>query len=189
MRSLVPEMEKNGVDALYRNIELPLVEVLSAMEKAGIATDQKRWKEVLEDMQQRERHILREIYTEAGESFNVNSPRQLSYILFDKMHMPAGKKTKTGYSTAASVLDKLAETYPFVKKILEYRTLSKLISTYLLALPELIRPETGRIHTSFNQTVTATGRLSSSNPNLQNIPVRTEEGEENPLPVCSGRRI
>ena len=146
---LVPEMEKNGVDALYRNIELPLVEVLAAMEKAGIATDQKRWKEVLEDMQQRERHILREIYTEAGESFNVNSPRQLSYILFDKMHMPAGKKTKTGYSTAASVLDKLAETYPFVKKILEYRTLSKLISTYLLALPELIRPETGRIHTSF----------------------------------------
>lgn len=175
---LVPEMEKNGVGALYRNIELPLVEVLTAMEKAGIATDQKRWKEVLEDMQQRERHILREIYTEAGESFNVNSPRQLSYILFDKMHMPAGKKTKTGYSTAASVLDKLAETYPFVKKILEYRTLSKLISTYLLALPELIRPETGRIHTSFNQTVTATGRLSSSNPNLQNIPVRTEEGRK-----------
>lgn len=175
---LVPEMEKNGVDALYRNIELPLVEVLAAMEKAGIATDQKRWKEVLEDMQQREGHILREIYTEAGESFNVNSPRQLSYILFDKMHMPAGKKTKTGYSTAASVLDKLAETYPFVKKILEYRTLSKLISTYLLALPELIRPETGRIHTSFNQTVTATGRLSSSNPNLQNIPVRTEEGRK-----------
>lgn len=175
---LVPEMEKNGVDALYRNIELPLVEVLAAMEKAGIATDQKRWKEVLEDMQQRERNILREIYTEAGESFNVNSPRQLSYILFDKMHMPAGKKTKTGYSTAASVLDKLAETYPFVKKILEYRTLSKLISTYLLALPELIRPETGRIHTSFNQTVTATGRLSSSNPNLQNIPVRTEEGRK-----------
>lgn len=175
---LVPEMEKNGVGALYRNIELPLVEVLAAMEKAGIATDQKRWKEVLEDMQQRERHILREIYTKAGESFNVNSPRQLSYILFDKMHMPAGKKTKTGYSTAASVLDKLAETYPFVKKILEYRTLSKLISTYLLALPELIRPETGRIHTSFNQTVTATGRLSSSNPNLQNIPVRTEEGRK-----------
>lgn len=175
---LVLEMEKNGVDALYRNIELPLVEVLAAMEKAGIATDQKRWKEVLEDMQQRERYILREIYTEAGESFNVNSPRQLSYILFDKMHMPAGKKTKTGYSTAASVLDKLAETYPFVKKILEYRTLSKLISTYLLALPELIRPETGRIHTSFNQTVTATGRLSSSNPNLQNIPVRTEEGRK-----------
>ncbi|WP_337740761.1 DNA polymerase I [Allisonella histaminiformans] len=175
---LVPEMEKNGVDALYRNIELPLVEVLAAMEKAGIATDQKRWKEVLEDMQQREGHILREIYTEAGESFNVNSPRQLSYILFDKMHMPAGKKTKTGYSTAASVLDKLAETYPFVKKILEYRTLSKLISTYLLALPELIRPETGRIHTSFNQMVTATGRLSSSNPNLQNIPVRTEEGRK-----------
>ena len=175
---LVPEMEKNGVGALYRNIELPLVEVLAAMEKAGIATDQKRWKEVLEDMQQRERHILREIYTEAGESFNVNSPRQLSYILFDKMHMPAGKKTKTGYSTAASVLDKLAETYPFVKKILEYRTLSKLISTYLLALPELIRPETGRIHTSFNQTVTATGRLSSSNPNLQNIPVHTEEGRK-----------
>ncbi|MEE0029767.1 MAG: DNA polymerase, partial [Dialister sp.] len=119
-----------------------------------------------------------DIYTEAGEPFNINSPKQLGHILFEKLGMPAGKKTKTGYSTAADVLENLAVSYPFVGKILRYRTLSKLISTYLEALPKLIRKETGRIHGSFNQTVTATGRLSSSDPNLQNIPVRTEEGKK-----------
>lgn len=175
---LSERMEKQGVTKLYREIELPLVEVLAAMEKTGIATDQARWHEVQSDMEKRERQILRTIYTEAGESFNVNSPKQLGHILFEKMGLPAEKKTKTGYSTAAGVLEKLADDYPFVKNILEYRTLSKLISTYLIALPKLIRPETGRIHTSFNQTVTATGRLSSSDPNLQNIPVRTEEGRK-----------
>ena len=121
---------------------------------------------------------MKDIYTEAGESFNINSPKQLGHILFEKMGMPAGKKTKTGYSTAADVLEELAVSYPMVKNILRYRTLSKLVSTYLEALPQLIRKETGRIHTSFNQTVTATGRLSSSDPNLQNIPVRTEEGRK-----------
>lgn len=171
-------LSANDVLTLYRTIEAPLVPVLARMEIAGIATDQVRWQEVQQDMERRQRLLLNEIYTEAGESFNVNSPKQLGYILFEKLGMPAGKKTKTGYSTAADVLETLAADYPMVKHILEYRTLSKLISTYLDALPHLIRPETGRIHTSFNQTVTATGRLSSSDPNLQNIPVRTEEGKK-----------
>ena len=129
-------------------------------------------------MKAREKELLDQIYRESGEEFNVNSPKQLGHILFEKMGMPAGKKTKSGYSTAADVLEGLAESYPFVKNILEYRTLAKLISTYLDALPLLINKETGRIHTSFNQMVTATGRLSSSEPNLQNIPVRTDEGKK-----------
>jgi DNA polymerase-1 len=176
--ALIPALDANHMMPLYENIELPLVEVLASMEKTGIATDQEKWREVRNDMQKRERMLVREIYAEAGEAFNINSPKQLGHILFEKMGLPAGKKTKTGYSTAASVLENLADDYPFVKKILAYRSLSKLTSTYLLALPELINPETGRIHTSFNQTVTATGRLSSSDPNLQNIPVRTEEGRK-----------
>lgn len=171
-------LKKNGVEKLYDEVEQPLVKVLAAMEKAGIATDTKRWEEVHADMKSREEALISKIYEEAGEEFNINSPRQLGHILFEKMGLPAGKKTKTGYSTAADVLEELAEQYPFVKNILEYRSLSKLISTYLEALPLLIRKETGRIHTTFNQTVTATGRLSSSDPNLQNIPVRTEEGKK-----------
>ncbi len=172
------KLEENGVTKLYDTIEGPLVKVLAAMEKAGIATDQVRWQEVKETMAKEERLLVKDIYTEAGEAFNINSPKQLGHILFEKMGLPSGKKTKTGYSTAADVLENLALDYPFVKKILRYRSLSKLISTYLDALPQLIRKETGRIHTSFNQTVTATGRLSSSDPNLQNIPVRTEEGRQ-----------
>ena len=170
--------KKNGVEKLYDEVEQPLVKVLAAMEKAGIATDTKRWEEVHADMMSREEALISKIYEQAGEEFNINSPKQLGHILFEKMGLPAGKKTKTGYSTAADVLEELAEQYPFVKNILEYRSLSKLISTYLEALPLLIRKETGRIHTTFNQTVTATGRLSSSDPNLQNIPVRTEEGKK-----------
>lgn len=171
-------LKMNGVEKLYDEVEQPLVKVLAAMEKAGIATDTKRWEEVHADMKSREEALISKIYEEAGEEFNINSPKQLGHILFEKMGLPAGKKTKTGYSTAADVLEELAEQYPFVKNILEYRSLSKLISTYLEALPLLIRKETGRIHTTFNQTVTATGRLSSSDPNLQNIPVRTEEGKK-----------
>lgn len=171
-------LKKNGVEKIYDEVEQPLVKVLAAMEKAGIATDTKRWEEVHADMKSREEALISKIYEQAGEEFNINSPKQLGHILFEKMGLPAGKKTKTGYSTAADVLEELAEQYPFVKNILEYRSLSKLISTYLEALPLLIRKETGRIHTTFNQTVTATGRLSSSDPNLQNIPVRTEEGKK-----------
>lgn len=171
------QLEKQGVLSLYQKVEQPLVPVLAAMEKAGIATDQKKWHQALIEVKEKIDTVKREIYEEAGEEFNINSPKQLGHILFEKMNLPAGKKTKTGYSTAAKVLDELAVSYPFVKKILEYRTEAKLFSTYLEALPKLICPETGRIHTHFNQTVTATGRLSSSDPNLQNIPVRTEEGK------------
>ena len=172
------KLEDNGVWKLFCDVEQPLVKVLAAMEKAGIATDQKTWAEVRADMGSQERILMKDIYTEAGEPFNLNSPKQLGHILFETMGLPAGKKTKTGYSTAADVMENLAQDYPFVKNILKYRTLAKLISTYLDALPQLIRKETGRIHSSFNQTVTATGRLSSSDPNLQNIPVRSEEGKK-----------
>lgn len=172
------KLDENGVSKLFHEIEQPLVRVLAAMEKAGIATDQEKWDQVRSEMKGEEERLVREIYEEAGESFNINSPKQLGHILFEKMGMPAGKKTKTGYSTAADVLEELAVSYPVVRTILRYRTLSKLISTYLDALPLLIRKETGRIHTSFNQMVTATGRLSSSDPNLQNIPVRVEEGKK-----------
>lgn len=172
------KLSDTGALSLYETIEQPLVEVLASMEQAGIATDQMRWQRVREEMGSREQALVQSIYEDAGEVFNINSPKQLGYILFEKLGLPAGKKTKTGYSTAADVLEGLAEKYPFVETILEYRTLSKLISTYLDALPKLIRKETGRIHTSFNQMVTATGRLSSSDPNLQNIPTRTEEGRK-----------
>ena len=172
------KLENHHVTSLFREIEMPLVPVLAKMEKAGIATNREQWECIRKDMKAREKELLDEIYRESGEKFNVNSPKQLGHILFEKMGMPAGKKTKSGYSTAADVLEGLAESYPFVKNILEYRTLAKLISTYLDALPLLINKETGRIHTSFNQMVTATGRLSSSEPNLQNIPVRTDEGKK-----------
>lgn len=174
----VKQLEDHGVKQLFDEVEQPLTRVLAAMEKAGIATDQDQWQVVKGDMEKQLRLLMKDIYTEAEEPFNINSPKQLAHILFEKMGLPAGKKTKTGYSTAADVLENLAQDYPFVKKILRYRTLSKLVSTYLDALPQLIRKETGRIHTSFNQTVTATGRLSSSDPNLQNIPVRSEEGKK-----------
>lgn len=172
------KLSENGVEKLFDEVEQPLVRVLSSMEIAGIATDQKRWDEVRKEMEKEVRICMKDIYVEAGEPFNINSPKQLGHILFEKMGLPAGKKTKTGYSTAADVLEELAAAYPFVNNILRYRTLTKLISTYLEALPLLIRKDTGRIHTSFNQTVTATGRLSSSDPNLQNIPVRSEEGKK-----------
>ena len=172
------KLKNHHVTPLFREIEMPLVPVLAKMEKAGIATNREQWECIRKDMKAREKELLDQIYRESGEEFNVNSPKQLGHILFEKMGMPAGKKTKSGYSTAADVLEGLAESYPFVKNILEYRTLAKLISTYLDALPLLINKETGRIHTSFNQMVTATGRLSSSEPNLQNIPVRTDEGKK-----------
>ena len=174
----VKQLENHGVKHLFDEVEQPLTRVLAAMEKAGIATDQDQWQVAKGDMEKQLRLLVKAIYTEAEEPFNINSPKQLGHILFEKMGLPAGKKTKTGYSTAADVLENLAQDYPFVKEILRYRTLSKLVSTYLDALPQLIRKETGRIHTSFNQTVTATGRLSSSDPNLQNIPVRSEEGKK-----------
>jgi len=163
---------------LYNNIELPLIKVLAIMEYNGVNID-RNWLESLSDKLGKRLDIIREkAYDLAGEEFNLNSPKQLGEILFEKLGLPVIKKTKTGYSTNADVLEKLEGKHPIIPLISEYRELAKLKSTYIDSLPPLINKETGKIHTSFNQMVTATGRLSSTNPNLQNIPIRTEEGRE-----------
>lgn len=175
---LLDKLTITGLIRLYNEIEIPLIEVLSSMETAGITVDKERLETMSEQLSMRIECLLTDIYGLAAEEFNVNSPRQLGSILFEKLHLPVIKKTKTGYSTDAEVLEKLAGEHPIIDKLLEYRMLTKLKSTYLDGLQGLIDPQTGRIHTSFNQTVTATGRLSSSEPNLQNIPIRTEAGKK-----------
>ena len=160
-------------------VDFPLMEVLADMELKGIKLDTDMLNAFSEDLEKDLKELEEQIYDKAGEEFNINSPQQLGTILFDKMGLPAGKKTKTGqYSTAESVLTKLAPKYEMPSLILDYRQLTKLKSTYVDALPDLVVEETGRIHTDFNQSVAATGRLSSSNPNLQNIPIRTKRGRE-----------
>ena len=162
---------------LYREIELPLTEVLANMEKRGVFVDRTQLEKKSADMSRRIAALEQQIYELAGETFNINSPRQLADVLFVSLKLPAVKKTKTGFSTNAEVLEELKHRHPIVAEILNYRALTKLKSTYLDGLDKLIGSD-GRVHTNFNQTVTATGRLSSSNPNLQNIPVRTDEGRE-----------
>ncbi len=173
---LFPRLDDEDMGELFSEIELPLALVLARMELAGILVDRDFLAGLSAEFSQHRSRLEHEIYELAGEEFNIASPQQLQRILFDKLGLPRGKKTKTGSSTDSSVLEGLAERYPLPAKILSYRGFAKLQSTYVDALPKLIRPDTGRIHTSFNQTVTATGRLSSSNPNLQNIPIRSEEG-------------
>ncbi len=173
---LFPQVQEEGMGKLFTDVEVPLAAVLARMELTGIRVDLALLSELSQEFGKQRRALEKEIYALAGEEFNIGSPQQLQTILFDKLGLPRGKKTKTGSSTDSSVLEALAEQYPLPAKILAYRGFTKLQSTYVDALPKLIHPKTGRIHTSFNQTVTATGRLSSSNPNLQNIPVRTEEG-------------
>lgn len=172
---LLEELNNTGMQTLYDTIELPLVYTLSDMEKEGVHVDAEELKRYGEELATQIAVLEKEIYEGAGETFNINSPKQLGHILFEKLEMPYGKKTKTGYSTAADVLEKLAVEYPLVSKILEYRQLAKLKSTYADGLANFIE-EDGRIHTNFQQTVTATGRLSSTDPNLQNIPIRMELG-------------
>ena len=172
---LEKELADTGMDALFREIEMPLVFTLADMEKEGIIASGEALKEYGDRLAVRIDELERKIYEEAGEEFNINSPKQLGVVLFEKLSLPNGKKTKTGYSTAADVLDRLAPDYPIVADILEYRQLTKLKSTYADGLVNYIA-EDGRIHTSFNQTITATGRLSSTEPNLQNIPMRIELG-------------
>lgn len=172
---LLEELNNTGMQTLYDTIELPLVYTLSDMEKEGVHVDAEELKRYGEELAAQIAVLEKEIYEGAGETFNINSPKQLGHILFEKLEMPYGKKTKTGYSTAADVLEKLAVEYPLVSKILEYRQLAKLKSTYADGLANFIE-EDGRIHTTFQQTVTATGRLSSTDPNLQNIPIRMELG-------------
>jgi DNA polymerase-1 len=176
---LEPQLEGQGLTPLFRDIEVPLVDVLAEMEWNGIAVDVP-WFAALKERFQAERERLeQEIYAEAGEQFNINSNPQLRAVLFDKLKLPVKKKTATGPSTDASVLTELAdEGYAIPQLLMEYRELFKLEGTYLDALPATVNPETGRIHTSFSQTVAATGRLSSSDPNLQNIPIRRELGKD-----------
>jgi DNA polymerase-1 len=172
------EIFKKELEPLFKNIELPLVDVLSDMEKNGIKIDVDFLKETSSEMEKELSSLIKDIYQIAGEEFNINSPKQLSQVLFERLGLPIVKKTKTGASTDVEVLEKLSSLHPLPKELLRYRELSKLKSTYVDALPELINKKTGRLHTSFNQAVTATGRLSSSNPNLQNIPIKTEEGRK-----------
>lgn len=172
---LVEKLEKMGMKRLFEEIEMPLVFTLYDMERAGIRVNGDALKAYGDALIGRIEELERQIHTAAGEAFNINSPKQLGAILFDKLGLPNGKKTKTGYSTSAEVLDKLAPEYPIVKDILEYRQLTKLKSTYADGLSGCIA-EDGRIHSNFNQTITATGRISSTEPNLQNIPVRMELG-------------
>jgi len=167
-----------GLDKLYHEIELPLVEVLAEMEFTGIKVDADYLQVMSGEIARKIDALLVEIYQQAGEEFNVNSTKQLGSILFDKLKLPVQKKTKTGYSTDAEVLEKLAGEHPLIDKLLEYRMLTKLKSTYLDGMTSLISRSTGRLHTTFNQTVTATGRLSSSEPNLQNIPIRSDIGRK-----------
>jgi len=176
--ALQQELVKNELEKLYYEIELPLVEVLANIENHGIQVDINYLKEMSDELGTKIEFLLVEIYQSAGEEFNVNSPKQLGVILFEKLKLPVFKKTKTGYSTDAEVLEKLIGQHDVIHKLLEYRMLTKLKSTYLDGLSALISQDSGRIHTTFNQMVTATGRLSSSEPNLQNIPIRTEAGRK-----------
>ena len=169
-------LREKSVDNLFYTIELPLAEILAEMEAAGIQVDQEAMRKMSLDIGAKVTLLIQEIYLLAGEEFNVNSTKQLGTILFEKLKLPIIKKTKTGYSTDAEVLEKLAGEHDIIDKLLEYRMWTKLKSTYLDGMEGLIHQGDGRIHTTFNQTVTATGRLSSSEPNLQNIPIRTEAG-------------
>jgi DNA polymerase-1 len=179
--ALVPvlrkKLEERGLTNLYENIELPLTENLAEMEFNGITIDQAMLDEVTDEMKKKVSALEQQAWDQAGEEFNLNSPKQLGVLLFEKLGLPIIKKTKTGYSTDVSVLEALQGEHPIIETLIAYRQLSKLLSTYLLGLHPLINPNTGRIHTHFNQMATVTGRLSSTEPNLQNIPTRTEVGK------------
>lgn len=179
-QALKKSIQAGGLSDLMDTIEIPLIQVLAKMEMEGIRVDGPALKQLSETFDRELKQLEREIYILAGEEFNINSSQQLGAILFEKLKLATGKKTKmkTGYSTDVEVLTKLAPTHELPAKLLRYRTLDKLKSTYADALQELVHKDTGRIHTSFNQTIAATGRLSSSNPNLQNIPIRKEEGKK-----------
>src|SRR5204862_3573757 len=162
--------------AIYEDVERPLVEVLATMERHGIRVDPARLEAFAKELERSLDNLTREIWELAGEEFTIASPKQLAHILFEKLGLPAFRRTKTGYSTDADVLTELALGHPLPAKILEHRTLAKLKGTYADTLPALVHPRTGRIHTTFNQLVATTGRLSSQDPNLMNIPIRTELG-------------
>ena len=170
-------LREEGMEPLYREIERPVSYILYDMERIGIRIRQETLSEYSAQLKEAADELAKKIYEACGEEFNISSPKQLGAVLFEKLHLPGGKKTKTGYSTAADVLEKLAPDYPVVNDILEYRAVTKLKSTYADGLTAFAAPD-GRIHTRFNQTITATGRLSSTEPNLQNIPMKTEMGRQ-----------
>ena len=178
MRAQEPRMAADDLMEVLDKLELPVAPILAEMELAGLAVDVGVLKRMSDEMSAKIIELEREIFAIAGEEFSIGSVKQLQEILFEKLKLPATKKTKTGYSTGADVLEELAPDYPIVSLIMQHRELSKLKGTYADAMPALVRPDTHRIHTSLNQTVAATGRLSSSNPNLQNIPIRTAIGRE-----------
>lgn len=171
-------LKKNGQEELYYEIELPLVTVLADMQIDGIKIDTEQLQEFSEMLSGKLDLLVEKIYKEAGEEFNINSPKQLGVILFEKLGLKSGKKTKTGYSTNIDVLEKLKDKHPIIEHLIEYRQLAKLKSTYCDGLMSVINPKTGKIHSQFKQLVTVTGRISSTEPNMQNIPVRTELGRE-----------
>ncbi len=173
---LAPKLKEDDLEELFAKIERPLIEVLMRVEMNGVFLNVELLKKTADDYEQRLQIMAAEVYELAGGEFNINSPKQLAEILFERLQLPVLKKSKTGPSTAVNVLEQLSEKHPLPAKILEYRSLSKLVSTYLVALPRLVNRHTGRVHTSYNQAVTATGRLSSSDPNLQNIPIRGIDG-------------
>ena len=175
MPMMLERLHEEEMERLFEEIEMPLVYTLAGMEKEGIRADAGILKEYAQELGEKIQELEQEIYTEAGENFNINSPKQLGNILFEKLQLPGSKKTKSGYSTAADILENLAPDYPIVQKVLDYRQVAKLKSTYADGLAAFIG-EDGRIHGTFHQTVTATGRISSTDPNLQNIPIRTEMG-------------
>ena len=175
---LEEKLKEKDLLKLFYEVEMPLIEVLIKMEENGTYIDKDKLASLSKKIKKTIAKLRENIFILAGEKFNLDSPKQLQDILFKKLSLPVSKKTKTGYSTDASVLEELAPEYEIARHLLEYRTLSKLISTYIDALPQIINTKTGRIHTSFNQTITATGRLSSSNPNLQNIPAKGELAQE-----------
>ena len=170
------DLKEKDLEDLFGKVEMPMSEVLTDMEEVGVAIDTRFLRQLAEKFADKLDDLEKAIHKLGSSSFNINSSQQLADVLFTKLKLPAGKRTKTGVSTDSSVLEDLADKHPIIKKIIEYRQLTKLKSTYLDALPALINPKTGRVHSSFNQTGTSTGRLSSSEPNLQNIPIRTEEG-------------
>jgi len=175
---LKASLEDKGLLQLFVELEMPLVSVLAQMEQEGIKLDLKLLKELSRDLEKRLIKLIADIYEVSGTQFNINSPKQLGQVLFEKLSLPVIKKTKTGPSTDEEVLRRLADKHALPAFLLEYRQLTKLKNTYVDALPKLVNPETGKVHTSFNQTGTETGRLSSSNPNLQNIPIKTEIGSK-----------
>lgn len=177
-QKLEPQLEREELTKLFAEVEMPLVEILAEMEYHGIRVDTDRLRKLGEEFERRMQILEEQIYQLAGERFNIGSPKQLQEILFDKLHLPSSKKTKTGISTDSEVLEELAAIHPLPAKIIDYRQYAKLKSTYVDGLATMVCPRTGRVHASFHQAVTATGRLSCSDPNLQNIPVRTEEGRE-----------